>query len=157
MLQILNGKGRKGRGWKKEPFPIYRSWNGLSKYTTETQWKMTQAAWLWVARWFWTEPTANWNLFSSLHVLEEAVAEGRAGNGHAGGAWRLISSGSTRLCCEAAGVRANDQDWSYGEFMEVWLLDPVSLYLHVCTLQTVLIMSKDDIMWDPNTIIIAFP
>lgn len=41
MLQILNGKKRKGRGQKKRAFPYLSklSWNGLSKYTTETQWK----------------------------------------------------------------------------------------------------------------------
>lgn len=42
LLQILDGKERKGkRGKKKEPSPYLSklSWNGLSKYTTETQWK----------------------------------------------------------------------------------------------------------------------
>lgn len=86
-VTVSKWKGKKGKRVKKEPFPIYRSWNGLSKYTTETQWKMTQAA-LALSGTVVLDRTHSKleSIFLSLHVLEEAVAEGRAGNGQAGGA-----------------------------------------------------------------------
>ena len=42
VLQLLDGNERKGRGEKRAVPPPYLSklsWNGLSKYTAETQWK----------------------------------------------------------------------------------------------------------------------
>ena len=89
MLQIVNGKGKKGKREenkkRKEPSPYLSKpcWNGLSKYTAESQWKNDTSGpgFEWHGG-FGQDPLQTEIYFPPLWMCRGgATARGRTGNG----------------------------------------------------------------------------